>query len=53
MKAVLLQSYGDVDQLVFDDIETPEPGPGEVLLRIHASAVNPFDLYLRQGYFAE
>lgn len=52
MKAVLLTSYGDVDQLVFDDTATPEPGPGEVLVRIHASAVNPFDLYLRQGYFA-
>ncbi|MDN7591450.1 NADP-dependent oxidoreductase [Burkholderia seminalis] len=53
MKAVLLTSYGDVDQLVFGDATTPEPGPGEVLLRLHASAVNPFDLYLRQGYFAE
>lgn len=53
MKAVLLGSYGDVDQLVFDDTATPEPGPGEVLLRLHASAVNPFDLYLRQGYFAQ
>ncbi|WP_186163986.1 NADP-dependent oxidoreductase [Burkholderia gladioli] len=53
MKAVLLTSYGDVDRLVFGDTATPEPGPGEVLLRLHASAVNPFDLYLRQGYFAE
>ncbi len=53
MKAVLLSSYGDVDQLVFDDTATPEPGPGELLLRLHASAVNPFDLYLRQGYFAQ
>ncbi|WP_420009909.1 NADP-dependent oxidoreductase [Xanthomonas sacchari] len=53
MKAVLLTSYGDTDRLLFGDTATPEPGPGEVLLRLHASAVNPFDLYLRQGYFAE
>ena len=53
MKAVLLKSYGDIDQLVFDETATPELGPGEVLLRLHASAVNPFDLYLRQGYFRE
>lgn len=53
MKAVLLTSYGDIDQFVVDHTTTPEPGPGEVLLRLQASAVNPFDLYLRQGYFAE
>ncbi|MEE3622939.1 NADP-dependent oxidoreductase [Nitrospirillum sp. BR 11752] len=53
MKAVLLKSYGDVDQFGVEDVATPEPGPGEVLLRLKASAVNPFDLYLRQGYFTQ
>ncbi|WP_024900005.1 NADP-dependent oxidoreductase, partial [Brucella rhizosphaerae] len=53
MKAALLKSYGDVDQFEIGDIPTPAPGPGEVLIKIEASAVNPFDLILRQGYMAQ
>jgi NADPH:quinone reductase-like Zn-dependent oxidoreductase len=52
MKAALLTAYGDVDKFVIEDVAVPEPGPGEVLLKIEASAVNPFDLILRQGYVA-
>lgn len=53
MKAALLKSYGDVDQFEIGDIPTPKPGPGEVLIKIEASAVNPFDLILRQGFMAK
>ena len=53
MRAALLKSYGGVDQFVIDDIPMPEPGAGEVQIRIEASAVNPFDLIVRQGYMAE
>ncbi|QND69442.1 NADP-dependent oxidoreductase (plasmid) [Mesorhizobium loti] len=53
MKAALLKSYGDVDHFEIADIPTPQPGPGEVLIKIEASAVNPFDLVLRQGFMAE
>lgn len=53
MKAVLLKGYGGVDQLELGELPTPQPGPGEVLIRIAASAVNPFDLILRQGYVAK
>ncbi|MGO7515431.1 alcohol dehydrogenase catalytic domain-containing protein, partial [Rhizobium ruizarguesonis] len=52
MKASLLKSYGDVDQFEICDIPTPKPGPGEILIKIEASAVNPFDLILRQGFMA-
>ncbi|MBX4862472.1 NADP-dependent oxidoreductase [Rhizobium sophorae] len=52
MKAALLKSYGDVDQFEIGDIPTPKPGPGEILIKIEASAVNPFDLILRQGFMA-
>ena len=52
MKAARLHSYGDVDQFAIDDIPTPEPGAGEILIKIEASAVNPFDLIVRQGYMA-
>ncbi|MFW3175903.1 NADP-dependent oxidoreductase [Xanthomonas phaseoli] len=53
MKAVLLKSYGGVDQFSIADVPTPKPGPGEVLIKIAASAVNPFDLLLRQGFMAQ
>ncbi|MBO9831161.1 NADP-dependent oxidoreductase [Xanthomonas phaseoli] len=53
MKAVLLKSYGGVDQFSIEDVPAPKPGPGEVLIKIAASAVNPFDLLLRQGFMAQ
>jgi NADPH:quinone reductase-like Zn-dependent oxidoreductase len=55
MKAVLLKSYGGIDQLDLGLGELPmqQPGPGEVLIKLVASAVNPFDLILRQGYMAK
>lgn len=53
MKAARLQSYGDVDQFRVDDVPVPEPAAGEILIRVEASAVNPFDLILRQGFMAQ
>lgn len=53
MRAALLKAYGDVDQFVIAETPKPEPGPGEVLIKIEASAVNPFDLILRQGFMAQ
>jgi NADPH:quinone reductase-like Zn-dependent oxidoreductase len=53
MKAALLKGYGSVDQFEIGDIPTPHPGPSEVLIRIAVSAVNPFDLILRQGFMAQ
>lgn len=53
MKAAQLQSYGDVSQFVIADMPVPAPAAGEVLIRIEVSAVNPFDLILRQGLMAQ
>ena len=53
MKAACLNSYGDVDQFSIDDVARPEPEAGQVLIRIEASAVNHFDLLIRQGYVAQ
>lgn len=53
MKAMVLQAYGGVDQLVSAEVPTPRPEAGQVLIRIEASAVNPFDLLLRQGFMAK
>lgn len=53
MKAARLHSYGDVDQFVIDEVPIPKPGAGEVLIKIEASAVNPFDLMVRPGFMAQ
>ena len=53
MKAVVLKSYGGIDQFATEEIPTPKPEAGQVLIRIEASAVNPFDLLLRQGFMAQ
>jgi len=53
MKAAVLKSYGGIDQFAIEDVPTPKPGSGEVLIKIEASAVNPFDLILRQGFMAQ
>ncbi|MGK8198518.1 NADP-dependent oxidoreductase [Burkholderia cepacia] len=53
MKAAVLKSYGDTDQFALEDLPIPEPGAGEILINIKASAVNPFDLILRQGFMVQ
>ena len=49
MKAVYIQEQGDIDKLVYGDLPDPEPGPGEVLVRLHAAALNRLDTYARSG----
>lgn len=49
MKAVVLYEYGGVDQLRYEDIPTPEPGPDEVQVRVLSTSVNPVDFKIRSG----
>ncbi|MFI0980672.1 NADP-dependent oxidoreductase [Streptomyces sp. NPDC021093] len=49
MRAVRLHEYGGPEVLREDKVPIPEPGPGEVLVRVHAAGVNPPDWYLRGG----
>ncbi len=49
MKAVLLQGYGGVDQLVYGDAPEPKPKAGEVLVKVVATSVNPVDWKIRRG----
>ena len=52
MKAVRIHDYGAVDVLVYEDAPRPEVGEGEVLISVHATAVNPFDCAVRAGYMS-
>jgi NADPH:quinone reductase-like Zn-dependent oxidoreductase len=49
MKAVRLDAYGGVDQLRYEEVPTPEPGPDEVLVKVAATSVNPIDWKIRSG----
>lgn len=49
MRAIRYHEHGDADVLTVDDVPTPDPGPGELLVRVHAASVNPIDTYVRDG----
>jgi NADPH:quinone reductase-like Zn-dependent oxidoreductase len=49
MKAVVVHQYGGPEVLKFEDYPDPVPGPGEVLVRVAASSVNPIDYKRRAG----
>jgi NADPH:quinone reductase-like Zn-dependent oxidoreductase len=49
MKAVVLHEYGGPEVLKFEEYPDPVPGPGEVLVRVTATSVNPIDYKRRAG----
>ena len=51
MKAVLVRQFGGPDVMKVGDVPRPVPGPGQVLVRVHAAGVNPVDTYIRAGTY--
>ena len=49
MKAVRIHDYGTPEVLFYEDAPIPEPGPREVLVRVHTAGVNPADRQIRAG----
>jgi NADPH:quinone reductase-like Zn-dependent oxidoreductase len=49
VKAIVRDTYGSADVLELTDIDKPEPGDDEVLLRVHAASVNPADWHILRG----
>jgi NADPH:quinone reductase len=52
MKAILVREFGGPDVLKLEEVPTPKPAAGEVLVCIHAAGVNPYDTYMRAGAYA-
>lgn len=50
MKAVRFHQTGDADVLRYEDVELPEPGAGQVRVRVAGSAYNPADGGMRGGF---
>jgi len=49
MKAVRVHKFGGPDVLVIDELPIPSPGPGELLVRLAAAGVGPWDALIREG----
>ncbi len=49
MKAVRFEQYGDVDVLNVLEVPRPQPGAGQVLVRVRAAGINPGEISIRQG----
>src|ERR1700758_4383194 len=52
MKAIRVHEFGSPEVLKLEEVPTPKPSAGEVLGRIHAAGVNPYDTYMRAGTYA-
>jgi NADPH2:quinone reductase len=51
MKAIRVQSPGGPEVLRLEEVTTPEPGPGQVLVKVEAAGVNFIDVYQRTGLY--
>ncbi len=49
MKAIVVRQYGDPEVMKVEEVPTPKPGAGQVLVRIRAVGVNPTETYARTG----
>ena len=49
MKAIVVHQYGGPEVLMFEEYPDPVAGPGEVLVRVAATSVNPIDYKRRAG----
>ena len=54
MRAVVLTGHGGLDKLVYhEDWPTPQAGPGEVLIKVHACGLNNTDVNTRSGWYSK
>jgi NADPH2:quinone reductase len=52
MKAIRVKEFGGPEVLRLEDVPTPQADSGQVLVRIHATGVNPVETYIRAGKYA-
>ena len=52
MKAIVVHEFGGPEVLKYEEVPTPKPAAGQVLVRVHGVGVNPYDTYMRNGTYA-
>ncbi len=52
MKAIVVRQYGAPEVMKLEDVPLPQPGAGQVLVRIQAAGVNPVEAYMRSGSYS-
>ena len=52
MKAICVHEFGGVEVLRLEEAPMPQPGLGELVVRMHAAGVNPVETYIRAGTYA-
>lgn len=53
MKAIVRRQYGSVDELEIREVDRPEPGADDILVRVKAFGLNRAEIYMRQGLWGE
>ncbi|KAI1815741.1 chaperonin 10-like protein [Poronia punctata] len=53
MRAIVIPTFGGPEVLEYRDVPRPVPGPGEVLIRVHAFGVNYAEMHMRKGEWDE
>jgi len=52
MRAIVVEEFGPAEVMRLRELPTPDPGEGQLLVRLHAAGVNPVDTYIRSGSYA-
>jgi NADPH2:quinone reductase len=52
MKAIRVEEFGEPEEMKLQDVPQPRPGKGQLLVRLHATGVNPVETYIRAGKYA-